>query len=319
MKPVDIRPLAAAGAFCTLDRWTLDEEPGTVVAKLPRQGDIRAVGSALGLYERERRFYAELAPTLGLRTPRCYDAGDADAATRPMLLEDLGELRAGDQLAGLSPAQAAAVLTEVAGMHGAHWGAADADWLFRLDAPANVAMLEQVVAGGLPLLRDHFAAEFPAAALRAAEDVCERIGDVLRACAMGPCTLAHGDLRLDNLLFDGDQAVYLDWQTVASTRGTHDVAYLLSGSLRAEVLAEHWEGLLRGYHDALVASGVTDYDWDACLADYRQSVLYSFVPALATLGAVTVEGERGAELAHAIGARALRHASDVDAFSTVPA
>lgn len=314
MEALEATPLPTAGAFCTLDRWTVDGDPGTVIAKLPREGDIRGVGSALGLYERERRFYAELAETLPLRTPRCFDPGDGDAATRPMLLEDLGDLRAGDQIAGLGVDQARAILIEVAAMHAAHWGRADGDWLFRLDDPVNVGMLEQVVAGGLPLLRERFAGRFDAATLDAAEAVCRRIGDVLRACSAGPRTLAHGDLRVDNLLFDGNQVVYLDWQTVASTRGTHDVAYLLSGSLRADALAASWEDLLRDYHAAL---GVADYPWEACVADYRQNVLYSFVPALATLGAVAVEGDRGADLADAIGERVLRHAADIDAFSTV--
>ena len=80
------------------------------------------------------------------------------------------------------------------------------------------------------------------------------------------------------------------------------------------LLAASWEDLLRDYHAAL---GVADYPWEACVADYRQNVLYSFVPALATLGAVAVEGDRGADLADAIGERVLRHAADIDAFSTV--
>ncbi|MHB8695963.1 MAG: hypothetical protein ACYDHH_32510, partial [Solirubrobacteraceae bacterium] len=120
----------------------------------------------------------------------------------------------------------------------------------------------------------------------------------------------------DNLLFDGDQAVYLDWQTVARTRGTHDVAYLLSGSIDPEALSRSWRDLLSGYHAALVSAGV-EYGWSDCLAHYRQNVLYSFVPALATLGAVSVGGERGDALADAIGERVLRHASEIGAFDTI--
>jgi Ecdysteroid kinase-like family len=319
VRALTAEPLAAAGAFCTLERWTLDHDgdaPATVIAKLPREGEIRGVGQALGLYERERRFYAELAGEVPVRTARCYHPGDGDGAREPMLLEDLGAMRAGDQLHGLAVEDARALLGEAAALHARHWEGVSQDWLFALEHPVNVAVLTQVVASGLPVLRERFANRFTAAQLDTASGACERIDDVLRACGTGPMTLAHGDLRLDNLLFDGEAAIWLDWQTVARTRGTHDVAYLLSGSVDADVLSAHWRELLGSYHQALSDAGVT-YAWEECLLHYRQNVLYSFVPALATLGAVAVEGERGAELADLIGARVLRHAEEIGAYATL--
>ena len=315
---VDVEPLDVAGAFCTLERWTISPGGQTVIAKLPREGEIRAVGQGLGLYERERAFYRDMAEEIAMRTPRCLHLGDGDAATEPMLLEDLSGLRSGDQIEGLSPSEAAALLAEAAGLHAAYWEQDGHEWLMEFDNPVNVAVLEQVMAGGIPAMRKRFAGRFRDATLDAAAGVCGRIGDVLRACNAGPRTVTHGDFRLDNVLFDGDEAVYLDWQTPARARGTHDVAYLLSGSLQPGVLAEHWEELLRGYHERLIDGGVSGYGWDDCVAHYRQNVLYSFVPALATLGAVAVEGERGASLADAIGERVLSHAEGIDAFSTVP-
>ena len=320
VRVVEVEPLSMAGAFCTLERWTLQHDgrgPSSVIAKLPREGEIRAVAQGLGLYERERRFYAELAIQLPMRTARCYHPGDGDAAREPMLLEDLGSMRAGDQLRGLPLEHARSLLVEAATLHARYWATAGGDWLFALEHPVNVAVLGQVVASGLPVMRERFAGRFSAAELDRAASVCQRISDVLHACGSGPMTLAHGDLRLDNLLFDGEQAVWLDWQTVARTRGTHDVAYLLSGSIDADLLSANWLELLRHYHDALRAAGVEDYGWEACLRDYRQNVLYSFVPALATLGAVAVEGERGADLADVIGTRVLRHAEEVGAYATL--
>ena len=317
VESVEVEPLSVAGAFCTLERWTVSPGGQTVIAKLPREGEIRAVGQGLGLYERERAFYRDMADSIAMRTPRCLHLGDGDEATEPMLLEDLSGLRAGDQLEGLEPSEAAALLADAAELHAAYWDQPGFDWLMEFDNPVNVAVLEQVMAGGVPVMRKRFAGRFDEVTLDAAADVCGRIGDVLRACNSGPRTVTHGDFRLDNVLFDGPDAVYLDWQTPARARGTHDVAYLLSGSLPPEVLAEHWEDLLRGYHERLAQEGIGDYPWEDCVAHYRQNVLYSFVPALATLGAVAVEGERGAGLADAIGERVLSHAADIDAFSTV--
>ena len=56
-----------------------DDAPARVVAKLPSDDDVsRATGVAMRNYEREVRFYKEIAPTVGIRTPRCYHA-DWDA------------------------------------------------------------------------------------------------------------------------------------------------------------------------------------------------------------------------------------------------
>lgn len=319
-------PLGSSGAFCELERWRLEYESAdtgvlrSVVAKRPRDGDIRAVGEALGLYERERAFFEALADRVPLRVPRCFHAGDGDRGSQPLLLEDLCHATPGDQVAGLTIDAARDVLREVAAMHAAFWEApalSELDFLWEADSPTNVAVLEQVVAAGLPGLQARFAGRIPAATMQRAVDVCGRMGDVLRACAQGPRTLAHGDLRLDNLLFEDGAAIYLDWQTAARARGTHDVAYLLSGSVAADALESEWEALLRDYHATLRAGGVTGYDWEQCLADYRQNVLYSFVPALAVLGSVTVEGEHGEGLADVIGERVLRHADAVGAFESI--
>jgi hypothetical protein len=49
--------------------------PDTLIAKLPIGLDQnRALGELLGAYEREIRFYEELAGEVGLRSPRCYYA-----------------------------------------------------------------------------------------------------------------------------------------------------------------------------------------------------------------------------------------------------
>src|SRR5687767_6039053 len=51
------------------------EGPTTVVAKLPTdEPGAVALGQMLQVWEREARFYLELAPVLPVRTPRCYYA-----------------------------------------------------------------------------------------------------------------------------------------------------------------------------------------------------------------------------------------------------
>src|SRR5271168_4674391 len=92
------QPLAITGAVADMARFELtyeragDPGPRSVIAKI-RGGDEfrRVVDAALGMYEREGRFYTELAGRVPLRTPRCFYVGDGTQT--PLLIEDLGDQR----------------------------------------------------------------------------------------------------------------------------------------------------------------------------------------------------------------------------------
>ncbi len=75
------------------DRQTVDA-PRTIIAKFARQdppsGPIAAIA-----YEREVRFFQELAPASGMRTPESFHAEfDPGTGRFIILLEDLSRLRA---------------------------------------------------------------------------------------------------------------------------------------------------------------------------------------------------------------------------------
>lgn len=319
--------ISTGGAWCDIRRLVLRYEhpadglPASLIAKAPRNGPARPAGSALGLFDREMRFYGELAADVPLRLPRCFHPGDGDLGTEPILLEDLTSWSAGNQLAGLTLDQTRAVLSDLAGMHAKFWNSprlAAQDWLLRIDAPAHIAVMEQMAAAGIDPLRERFQDTVELDAMRRGLEVCRRFGDVLRSIGESePKTLVHEDFRLDNFLFgpDGERLV-LDWQVPSFARGVHDVAYLLTGSLQADLLSAHWETLLRHYHDELLARGVTDYPWDALLPHYRQNVLYSFIFPLALASALSIDSEQGAELGEVMVGRVFRHADEVDAYAT---
>ncbi|MDX2233140.1 MAG: hypothetical protein NW200_01465, partial [Hyphomonadaceae bacterium] len=101
-----------------------DDAPPTLVGKFPSPGDqSRATGVALGNYAREVNFYRFLAPTALISTPRCYFA-DIDETTHEfvLMMEDLAPAVQGDQLTGVTLAQARAVIAEAAKLHASHWG-----------------------------------------------------------------------------------------------------------------------------------------------------------------------------------------------------
>ena len=100
-----------------------DAAPGSVVAKLPAADPTsRATALSLRSYEKEVRFYQQLAPDLPVRTPTVFHA-DIDPATASfvLLLEDMAPARAGDQLAGCAPAVVASAVDELVNLHAPRW------------------------------------------------------------------------------------------------------------------------------------------------------------------------------------------------------
>lgn len=78
--------------------------PTSLVAKLPTADPGgQAMGNMMGLWERESRFYADVAEQVTVRVPRCYyNAARPEDTAYVLLLEDLAPLRAADQLDGAS-------------------------------------------------------------------------------------------------------------------------------------------------------------------------------------------------------------------------
>jgi hypothetical protein len=322
---VSLEPLEISGATGELARVGFDFDPAapaspaTVVAKLRGTSPTQqAMDGALGLFDRERRFYVEAAPTLSVATPRCYFAGDGHQT--PMLLEDLRELRMGDQIDGLSLADAQRLMDLLADLHSTYWAKpvpGGAEWMVSLSEPMFGGMLTQLISSGLPALNESYDGRVPYSIIAAINAAAPQWSGVLARCDEGPRTLVHNDCRLDNMFFRPDgEPVLFDWQLCGYTRGTQDVAYLLSGSVDSEVLGASWESLLRGYHSQLLANGVEDYTWEQCLLHYRQSLLYTLAPGVAMLGAMAIPNdERG--LADTLVMRTLTHAADLDAFATL--
>lgn len=320
---ISMEPMAFSGAVADMARVRLSYDgegapgPASVIAKI-RGSDERRRGmdAVMGLFEREARFYSELAGRVPVRTPRCYHAGDG--TTTPLLLEDLADLRIGDQMQGLSLPDAERLMDVLGDLHAAFWDApsAQADWLASPATGAYAELIVQLVGSGIATLRERYRGRVPEEVLAAVAELAPRWGEVLERCAEGPQTIAHNDCRLDNLFFDRDgDPVFVDWQIIARTRGTQDVGNLLAGSMDARDLSECWQPLLRRYHARLCANGVRHYSWSDCREHYRQNILYPLGAGIALLGHLDIGDSRG--LGDAIVLRALRHCAELDAFSSV--
>ncbi len=107
----------------------------------------------------------------------------------------------------------------------------------------------------------------PTARLPRSAPIASKLTFQARRCRRARCTsrpraLTHGDLHLDNLLFDArarDSVVVLDWQGASLGAPAWDVAYFLCDSLSVEDRRAAEAGLLERYVELLAEHGVTDY------------------------------------------------------------
>jgi aminoglycoside/choline kinase family phosphotransferase len=269
--------------------------PATMIAKLPTDdpGGV-ALGQMLRVWEREARFYLDLAERLPVRTPACYWAGgDADTGIFGLLLEDLGAFTGGDQIAGATTDQAAAALEWLGRMHAAETGGghgAGLAWLPATDTDPMYLSLEPMLQAVYPTFVEHWGPYAPPETLPWVERMTTRLTAALTDRLLPP-TLIHSDFRADNLFFDtaaGNDVIALDWQAVAIGQGLYDLAYFLGGSLTVEQRRASERDLVDHYREVLGASGVPVPDRGPFFDLYRRTLLYTMAIGH-QLGVLTIE------------------------------
>ncbi|SDG03424.1 Phosphotransferase enzyme family protein [Blastococcus aurantiacus] len=320
----DVRPLGT-GQMCDSVRIGLryddpDAGPASLVAKLPAADEgSRATAKAFRSYEKEVRFYQELADRLPVRTPHLHYADlDVETASFVLLLEDLAPAEPGDQLRGCGTDVAAAAVAELVNLHAPLWGdpfLTELEWLHG-DPEGRGALLGEV----LPMLWAGFQERYATSLLPHVKQAGDLYFDAMAfgrpARGRAPdrvATVTHTDYRLDNLLIAPDGVVtVVDWQTCGTGVGPSDVAYFLGAGLAPEVRRAAEDELVRSYHDGLLAAGVTDYGWDECWLDYRRGTWAGL--SMAVLASMSVKRtDRGDAMFLAMADRHARHALDLDA------
>lgn len=291
--------------------------PATLVAKLPAADPTsRSTAQAMRSYEKEVRFYQELAPSLAVRTPRVHHADiDVSTAGFVLLLEDLAPAEPGDQVAGCDVDVAQRALAELVRLHAPCWGdpaLQRLDWLHG-DPDASRELLCALLPALWAGFRERYAADLEPHVEQAGDVLFARLDDWFGGAGDRPRTVTHGDYRLDNLLLGPDGAVaVVDWQTCSDGVGPTDAAYFLGAGLAADVRREHEQALVRGYHDGLVEAGVAGYAWESCWRDYRRGTWSGLVMAVGA--AMMVERTaRGDAMFLTMAGRHARHALDLDA------
>ncbi len=298
-----------------------DGGPASVVLKSASPDEnSRSAGVGLGIYEREVRFYRELAPRLGGPLAGCHLAVfDPAEGWFTLVLEDAAPAVQGDQIVGCDIDQARLAVHELARLHAPVLGdpeLAATPWLNQ-ENPLNQGVMTGLLRAFLERYGDRITPEHQA--------VCRRFVASLDGWVAErppPLGLVHGDYRLDNMLFGGPGAprpfVVVDWQTVSCGAAMTDVSYFLGASLAVEDRRAHEETLVREYFEQLQAHGVGGLTWEDCWLGYRGQC---FLGLLMTIGpAVIVERTpRGDEMFMTTVGRFAQQVLDLDALALLPA
>ncbi|HEY8173167.1 MAG TPA: phosphotransferase [Dehalococcoidia bacterium] len=283
------------------------EEPGapaSLIAKLSRNLGPLAIAEQFRLYEREARFYTTIAPVPNLRTPRVYYSADHGNGEHTLILEDMAPAREGDVVAGCSVETIARAVDAVASMHAQYWDSVtlgEQAWLPRPNADTTVGFALEHYPRSWRIFERQTRSPGPEV-VAAGYGLC---GDrsVLDRLSSGPCTLTHGDLRLNNLLFDagGGLAAVIDWQTVTFARGPMDLASLLVSNLDPADCARAEADLIPRYVAKLREYGVDGYSLDECWMDYRLSVLSQFAGVVMLSAILGIGGNHEETIAAVVG------------------
>ncbi len=297
--------------------------PATLVAKFPsRNANNRSIAMAYRLYERETRYFSELAAHSTAYSPTIW-LSSLDGDNFLILMEDMADYRIGDQVVGADLHESELMIDDLARLHSRFWNAVDGlDWvphiansyhadnmqtLTRMAWPNMARIFVDVLDPGLAGRGDEFIAALPV--LQVAMDT-------------PPITLLHGDFRMENVFF-GTQPQHrpttiIDWQGPLRGRGMVDVGLMLGQSTQTEVRRAHERQLVQRYVDQLAAHGVRNYDFDTAWQHYRLAQLYNWAYVAVVSGTLDAGNARGFAWMSKMVARHSAMTLDLDVFALLP-
>lgn len=302
-----------AGIIGQVTRVHLNDKSESIIAKFPSPSpDNRAVAATYDMYGREVNFYREINDLVSVRAPECYHAEyDPETLDFVLLLEDLADMRIGDQVTGCNQDDAHLVVEGIAKLAASSW-----DTSLSLVSHNNPGQRDGMIGGfqvGWPVVNEQFGAHIPEAAKNIGDQVPVAVPRLLETLCTPPICVCHADVRLDNVFFGDHEIALVDWQSVCTSAPEQDLAYFVTQSLSDEVRnSEDWVAL---YHQQLVDHGVSNYSLEQCRERYVTAALYLVCYATIISGTLDLANERGRRLGETLFGNAMRSLTELDAFS----
>jgi len=256
------------------------DAPASFIAKYPSQNPTnREVAMSYNLYEREVRYFQELDPLTSAQSPIPYVA-ELQGDNFLLLLEDMTDYRAGDQIEGADLGDSKAAIHELAKLHAAFWNNVEGiDWVPHIANSYHAHNMASLFNVGWSGMTTNFADFVPAEIVAMGEVFSQALPALQARMDEAPITLIHGDFRMENLLFatqpQHHPVAIIDWQGPLLGWGMVDVALMLGQSTTTDVRRAHERALIQQYVDGLGDNGIV-YDVQRAWQDYLLAGLYNW-------------------------------------------
>ena len=285
--------------------------------RAPVEG-MHAVALRYKMYEKEVRFYTELAQQMSVRTPKVFYA-DYEPATEnvALLLEFMDGWHSPDQITGASHTQTVAAIKQLANINAPYWNRTqELPWL-----PTTQTDYLQQTIGDMQACRDIFFQRFENDVPITKADfhqIIEAWPAILDGLSEGNLTLTHYDYRVENLFFSGDESevAVIDWQLIAAIRAGWDLAYLIGTNIPTDQRRDNEQHYIDLYLQQMQEQGVHYSE-----ADLRQDMKWALLGlcSIAVIGGANFDASnaRSFELFRTISVRLFETIADHSALSVI--
>jgi hypothetical protein len=279
---------------------SVENAPETFVGKFPSNDSLsRETGKTHLTYLREAGFYRHFAGKKPMPIPHhLYIAFDEDSHDFTLIMKDLPQHHAGNQLSCPSADETYLAVEAAAKIHAVWWGDPMLDtlpWLNGSKSAVDPLDPEMLYALFWPAFCERFANRVTPEMRRVGEAYLGHITPWIDN-RTGPRCLIHGDFRPDNMLFNlkdtAQPIVIVDWQTVGVGHGVGDLSYFMGTALDPATRRACEHDLFDHYRMVLIENGVAKGETQGLWDDYRALGFSGFLMGV-TASIVVQQTERG--------------------------
>ena len=311
--------IGQVGEFNKVVVTTESSKQTTLFLKLraPIEG-MHAVALRYKMYEKEVRFYNELAPQMDVRTPEVYYADyDPETENVALLMEFLDGWHSPDQITGASHNQTLAAIKQLAAINAPYWNRTqDLPWLPTMQTDYMQQTISDMAACS-DIFFQRFGTELPISKSDF-DRIIESWPAILDGLSEGNLTLTHYDYRVENMFFSSDESevAVIDWQLIGALRAGWDLAYLIGTNIPSEQRRANEQQYIDLYLDCMRDRGVNYSE-----AELRHDMKWSLLGlcSIAVIGGANfdVSNERSFELFKVISIRLFDAIAEHEALSVI--
>lgn len=311
--------IGQVGEFNKVVVTTESSKQTTLFLKLraPIEG-MHAVALRYKMYEKEVRFYNELAAQMDVRTPEVYYADyDPETENVALLMEFLDGWHSPDQITGASHNQTLAAIKQLAAINTPYWNRTqDLPWLPTMQTDYMQQTISDMAACS-DIFFQRFGTELPISKSDF-DRIIESWPAILDGLSEGNLTLTHYDYRVENMFFSSDESevAVIDWQLIGALRAGWDLAYLIGTNIPSEQRRANEQQYIDLYLDCMRDRGVNYSE-----AELRHDMKWSLLGlcSIAVIGGANfdVSNERSFELFKVISIRLFDAIAEHEALSVI--